>query len=129
MVTATGPHGGDEDARRFDFDIRVVARIHGSSVVLFVALVLLTLWLLRRTRAPRDVQQRLGVLLLVTLAQAGIGYAQYLTGIPALLVGFHLAGATAVWAAVIWFYLGLFGRDVSVPGAAETPRRPALASA
>ena len=89
----------------------------------------LTLWLLRRTRAPRDVQQRLGVLLLVTLAQAGIGYAQYLTGIPALLVGFHLAGATAVWAAVIWFYLGLFGRDVSVPGAAETPRRPALASA
>jgi heme a synthase len=129
VVTATGPHGGDEDARRFDFDIRVVARIHGSSVVLFVLLVLLTFWLLRRARAPRDVQQRLVVLLLVTLAQAGIGYAQYLTGIPALLVGFHLAGATAVWAAVIWFYLGLFGRDVSVPGAAETPRRPALASA
>jgi heme a synthase len=129
VVTATGPHGGDEDARRFDFDIRVVARIHGSSVVLFVALVLLTFWLLRRTRAPRDVQQRLGVLLLVTVAQAGIGYAQYLSGIPALLVGFHLAGATTVWAAVIWFYLGLFRRDVPVPGAAEAPRRPALASA
>jgi cytochrome c oxidase assembly protein subunit 15 len=129
VVTATGPHGGDEDARRFDFDIRVVARIHGSSVVLFVALVLLTFWLLRRTRAPRDVQQRLGVLLLVTVAQAGIGYAQYLSGIPALLVGFHLAGATTVWAAVIWFYLGLFRRDVPVPETAETPRRPALASA
>jgi heme a synthase len=69
------------------------------------------------------------VLLLVTVAQAGIGYAQYLSGIPALLVGFHLAGATTVWAAVIWFYLGLFRRDVPVPGAAEAPRRPALASA
>jgi cytochrome c oxidase assembly protein subunit 15 len=130
VVTATGPHGGDEDARRFDFDIRVVARIHGSSVMLFLALLLVTLWLLRRTRAPRDVQHRLGVLLLVTVAQAAIGYTQYLTGIPAVLVGFHLAGATAVWAAVIWFYLGLFRRAAPVPAAADASgTQPALAPA
>ena len=68
------------------------------------------------------------MLLLVTLAQAGIGYTQYLTDIPALLVGFHLAGATAVWAAVIWFYLGLFGRDAlrSRPPT-HRPRRARLA--
>jgi cytochrome c oxidase assembly protein subunit 15 len=98
-------------------------------VILFVALVLVTYWLLRRTGAPRDVRQRLGVVFFVTVAQAGIGYAQYLTGIPALLVGFHLAGATAVWAAVVWFYLGLFRRDAPVPAAAETPRHPALTPA
>ena len=130
VVTATGPHGGDEDAKRFSFDIRVVARIHGTSVILFVVLALVTLWMLRRTRAPREVQQRLGVLLALTLAQAGIGYAQYLTGIPALLVGFHLAGATAVWAATIWFYLGLFRRDAPAPVTPDASgRRPALAPA
>ena len=97
---------------------------------MFVAVVLVTLWMLRRTRAPAGVQQRLGVLLVVTVAQAGIGYAQYLTGIPALLVGFHLAGATAVWAAVVWFYLGLFRRDAPVPASDGAPdRSPAMARA
>jgi cytochrome c oxidase assembly protein subunit 15 len=129
VVTATGPHGGDEDAKRFSFDIRVVARIHGTTVLVFLALILITLWVLRRTRAPGDVQQRLGVLLAVTVAQAAIGYTQYLTGIPALVVGFHLAGATAVWAAVIWFYLGLFRREARPSAAADAVgARPALAS-
>jgi cytochrome c oxidase assembly protein subunit 15 len=129
VVTATGPHGGDEDAKRFAFDIRVVARIHGSSVILFLLLILGTGWLLWRTKAGRDVMVRVGVLLGIVLAQAGIGYAQYLTGIPVVLVGFHLAGATAVWAAVIWFYLGLFRRDAPAEVAAEATRgAPALAS-
>jgi cytochrome c oxidase assembly protein subunit 15 len=129
VVTATGPHGGDEDAKRFAFDIRVVARIHGSSVILFLLLILGTGWLLWRTKAGRDVMVRVGVLLGIVLAQAGIGSAQYLTGIPEVLVGFHLAGATAVWAAVIWFYLGLFRRDAPAEVAAEATRgAPALAS-
>ena len=130
IVTSSGPHGGDAKAKRFDLDIRIVARIHGTSVLVFLAIVLVTLWMLRRTRAPNDVLQRLGVLLAVTVAQAGIGYAQYLSGIPALLVGFHLAGATAVWAAVVWFYLGLFRRDVPVGRSDAAPdRNPALARA
>jgi cytochrome c oxidase assembly protein subunit 15 len=129
VVTATGPHGGDEDAKRFAFDIRDVARIHGSSVVLFIILILATGYVLWRTQAARDVVVRLGVLLGIVLAQAGIGYAQYLTGIPEVLVGFHLAGATAVWAAVIWFYLGLFRRDAPAGSAVDEPgRAPALAS-
>jgi cytochrome c oxidase assembly protein subunit 15 len=131
VVTASGPHGGDAKAKRFAFDIRVVARIHGTSVLVFLAIILLTLWMLRRARAPIDVLQRLGMLLVVTVAQAAIGYAQYLTGIPALLVGFHLAGATAVWAAVVWFYLGLFRRDAPItsPGGPTADPRQALARA
>ena len=129
VVTATGPHGGDEDAKRFAFDIRVVARIHGSSVVLFIVLIAATGYLLWRSEVTRDVVVRLAVLFGIVLAQAGIGYAQYLTGIPEVLVGFHLAGATAVWAAVIWFYLGLFRRDApaEAPGGVSK-ETPALAS-
>jgi cytochrome c oxidase assembly protein subunit 15 len=130
VVTASGPHGGDEKAKRFDLDIRIVARVHGSTVIVFLGLTLLTLWMLRRTRAPVAVQQRLGLLLVVSVAQAAIGYTQYLTGIPAILVGVHLAGATAVWAAVIWFYLGLFRRDVPAEPSGDVPDRgPALARA
>jgi cytochrome c oxidase assembly protein subunit 15 len=120
VVTATGPHGGDEDARRFGFDIANVARIHGSSVVLFLALVLVSLGALRRTRAPEPVQGRLGAVLLVACVQAAIGYIQYFNDIPALLVGLHIAGATALWTAVVWYYLGLSTRVVPGDVAAET---------
>jgi heme a synthase len=130
VVTATGPHGGDADAKRFSFDIRVVARVHGTSVIAFLVLILVTAWVLRRTRAPREVQGRLGALLAIVVVQAAIGYTQYLTGIPAVLVGFHLAGATAVWAAVIWFYLGLFRRELPISASTTDPAdTPALAPA
>ena len=107
VVTSTGPHGGDKTAKRFNFYLPEVARVHGTLVMIFLALVLATLWLLRRTRAPLAVQQQLGLLLVVVVAQAAIGYIQYFNGIPELLVGFHIAGAVAVWVAVVAFHLGL----------------------
>lgn len=134
IVTSTGPHGGDRKAKRFDFHLPDVARIHGVSVVIFVLLVLGTFWMLRRTKAPVNVQQRLGVLLAVIAVQATIGYIQYFNDIPELLVGFHIAGATAVWAAVVAFYLGLFTRPAEVvdpataSGRAPSPLTPAGAT-
>jgi cytochrome c oxidase assembly protein subunit 15 len=121
IVTSTGPHGGDKHAKRFDLNLEWVARIHGTTVMLFLALILVTLAVLRRTRAPEPVQARLGAVLLVACAQAAIGYIQYFNGTPALLVGFHVAGATALWAAVLWYYLGLFVRpaEAEVPAAAS----------
>ena len=104
VVTGAGPHsgGGDEDnVTRFDFEIPEVARVHGTTVMLFLALVLVTLWLIRRDRAPGERADRLTVLLVVLVAQAGVGYAQYFSDIPPLLVGIHIAGATAVWSATL----------------------------
>jgi cytochrome c oxidase assembly protein subunit 15 len=121
VVTATGPHGGDRKAKRFAFDLPTVARIHGISVMVFLGLVLATFWLLRRTRGPVSVQRRLGLLLVVLVAQAIIGYVQYLNDIPELLVGFHIAGATLVWSAVVWFSLGLTVRDGPAEEAVSTP--------
>jgi cytochrome c oxidase assembly protein subunit 15 len=117
VVTATGPHGGDRKAKRFAFDLPTVARIHGISVLVFLTLVLATFWMLRRTRGPVSVQRRLGILLVVLVVQAAIGYIQYFNDIPELLVGFHIAGATLVWSAVVWFTLGLTVRE----GPAEVP--------
>ena len=61
------------------------------------------------------------VVLAVSVAQAAIGYIQYFNGVPALLVGFHVAGAAAVWVAVLRFRLASrLGR----PARAATPARP-----
>ena len=128
VVTGSGPHGGDAKAKRFSYSIPQVAKIHGTTVVLFLGLVLLTFWLLRRTRASVGDQRRLGVVLVVACAQAAIGYIQYFNGIPALLVGFHIAGATAVFASVVWFWLHLTERepaDRTVTASTAAPRTPA----
>jgi cytochrome c oxidase assembly protein subunit 15 len=137
VVTGSGPHGGDAKAKRFSYSIPEVAKVHGTTVVLFLGLVLLTFWLLRRTRASVEDQRRLGVVLVVACAQAAIGYIQYFNGIPALLVGFHIAGATAVFVSVVYFWLHLTEREpsdrtLSVPSAAPHPAsavtpRPAAA--
>jgi cytochrome c oxidase assembly protein subunit 15 len=128
VVTATGPHGGDEKAKRFNFDLPQVARVHGSLVVALIFLTLVTFWLLRRTNAPADVQQRLAVLFAVILVQGAIGYIQYFNDIPAVLVGFHIAGATAMWAAAVWYFLGLSTREQSSPASPSDPRQPVLAT-
>ncbi len=105
VVTSSGPHGGDENAERLQFALPDVARFHGASVVLFLAVVLVTLWRLRAGGAPNAVLRRGEVVLAVAVAQAALGYIQYFSGVPALLVGFHVAGAAAVWVATLRFRL------------------------
>ena len=128
VVTASGPHGGDAKAKRFSYSIPQVARIHGSTVVLFLLLVLGTFALLRRTRAAAEDQRRLGFVLVVAVAQAGIGYYQYFNGIPALVVGLHIAGATTLFAAVFHFWLHLTEHKPAPQPGVEVPE-PALAPA
>jgi cytochrome c oxidase assembly protein subunit 15 len=91
-----------------------VARLHGIAVMLFLVVTLVTLWRLREAGVAPDVLRRGEILLVVLVAQAALGYVQYFTGVPAVLVGFHIAGAAAVWVAVLRFHLAF-----SVPVAGE----------
>jgi cytochrome c oxidase assembly protein subunit 15 len=127
VVTGAGPHSGGgqhDNVARLDLHLETAARFHGTLVMVFLALVLVTLWLVRRDRAPRAVQTRLTVLLVVLVAQAGVGYAQYFNDIPALLVGIHIAGAAAVWSATVVFGLGCFERTVAAVAVARPDERP-----
>jgi heme a synthase len=108
VVTGAGPHGGDEEVERLPFLVHTVARVHGSIVMAFLALVLAVGWVLHRDGAPAVVWRRYTTLLVVLVAQAGVGYTQYFTDVPPLLVGIHVAGATALWVSVLAFHLGLF---------------------
>jgi cytochrome c oxidase assembly protein subunit 15 len=115
VVTASGPHAGDVQAARLAFDVPDVARIHGIWVViLLVQTVALAVGLARQS-APRSVQRAVRLLLGVLVAQGAVGYTQYFTGVPAVLVGVHILGAILVWVAVVHVNLAISGPAPSVP--------------
>jgi len=101
VVTATGPHAGDENAERLGFELRDVARVHSTSVIICVALLAWLMWQSARMqgRDAASLRQALGTFAFVAVLQGAVGYAQYFTGVPVLLVGLHIAGATAFWLA------------------------------
>ena len=96
LVTGSGPHAGDEDARRFGFDIRTVAWIHAEAVIALMGLTLALYVAARTIPAPR---RKIIVFTIIALAQGAIGYVQYFMGIPEIIVALHLLGATLVWIA------------------------------
>ncbi len=126
VVTSTGPHGGDPRAPRFHFSLHSVAQLHGTAVESLLAVTLLTLWVLYRTGAPRPVLHRAEIMLGVMAAQALIGYTQYFSGDPALLVGFHVAGALSVVTAVLWFNLNLRRRPAPAALTSDAAVLPVL---
>jgi heme a synthase len=111
VVTSTGPHAGAPGVPRFGYSLHAVAQLHGASVEVLLALTVATLWSMYRARVTPVVLRRGEVLLVVLISQAAVGYSQYLTGDPVLLVGIHIAGATAVVLAMVAFNLGLYDRE------------------
>lgn len=107
IVTNTGPHAGDEDAVRFGFDISSVARIHAITVLAMAAVAVATLYLAYKSPAGPRLRRRGGLLVAAVVVQAVIGYVQYFTGVPALLVGFHILGSILVLLAVMAVHLGM----------------------
>lgn len=100
VVTGTGPHAGDADAKRYPFDFQAVSILHADSVIALICLAI-ALYLVVQVSESAEVKKLFGrmilIFLAICLAQGAIGYLQYLTGLPELLVGAHLLGATLVW--------------------------------
>jgi cytochrome c oxidase assembly protein subunit 15 len=94
IVTGSGPHAGDIQARRFGFDPRLVSWIHADTVIALLGLTLALYVATLQNKSINSAVKRFG---LVALAQGAIGYTQYFTKLPILLVGAHLLGATFVW--------------------------------
>jgi cytochrome c oxidase assembly protein subunit 15 len=105
VVTASGPHAGDEQAERLDLVVSDVARVHAVAVWVLLALVLVTLRWVWSDRSPKAVRDAGTHLLVAIVVQGAIGYTQYFNGVPALLVGLHIVGALAVWITATRFNL------------------------
>jgi len=96
IVTGSGPHAGDAQAKRLDFDIRTVAWLHADVVIVLLGLTL-AFYVAHGTSART--KKAIRIFSVIALAQGGIGYIQYFTGVPEILVAAHLLGATLVWIA------------------------------
>ena len=96
IVTGSGPPAGDAQAKRFGFDIRTVAWMH-ADVVIFLLGLTLAFYVAQGTNAKT--KKAIRTFTVIALAQGAIGYIQYFTGIPEILVAAHLLGATLVWIA------------------------------
>ena len=112
VVTGTGPHAGDADAKRYPFNFEAVSILHADSVIALICLAI-ALYLVVKVSESAEVKKLFGrmilIFLAICLAQGAIGYLQYLTGLPELLVGAHLLGATLVW--IHAWRLNLTGRS------------------
>ena len=97
VVTGSGPQAGDINAKRFGFNPRIVSWLHADLVIALVVLTLV-LWLITRVSQNKVIHRYLSIFLLISISQGLIGYIQYFTGLPELIVAAHLLGATLVWA-------------------------------
>ncbi|QYG91096.1 heme A synthase [Iamia sp. SCSIO 61187] len=108
VVTGTGPHAGDEEAERLEWlSVRGVAMIHSAVTWVFLAVLVALLVRMRREMVGPTGMERATALLTVVVLQGGLGYLQYATGVPELLVGLHVLGSMLVWAATLRLYLTL----------------------
>ncbi|GGW94096.1 COX15/CtaA family protein [Streptomyces chryseus] len=127
-VTGSGKHAGDSsDVPRMPWDWADAAHLHAAAAWVVCALAVAMWLVLRVVDAPDDTRARARDLLIVLLAQGGIGYVQFFTGVPEILVGAHMLGSSLMWVAVLRLALSLRERP---PAAAETlPVQPGSAVA
>jgi cytochrome c oxidase assembly protein subunit 15 len=98
VTTGSGPHSGDAKAEaRFPLDPAFAARIHAVSVTILLASAWMAYQYLRSNN--RNAKALIGAVIIIA-AQATVGLIQYTTGLPATLVGIHVALAATFWAAI-----------------------------
>lgn len=114
IVTGSGPHAGDADAKRFGFDPKALSWLHADFVIALLVLTSL-LWLLIRQTNANLLTRKIQIFLLIVISQGLIGYIQYAAGLPELVVGFHLLGAALVWGSG-WSFVKVAGSGFRLKG-------------
>ena len=116
IVTGSGPHAGDIQAKRYHIDPRQISWMHADFVIALICLTI-ALYLVIKVSETAENQSFIGrkVLLFlgVCLSQGAIGYIQYFTHLPEALVAAHLLGAGLMWLTIwnIGFKANAFSRS------------------
>ncbi|MFJ6461098.1 heme A synthase [Streptomyces sp. NPDC091387] len=131
VVTGAGRHAGDSsDVHRIPIDWRMIAQLHADLAWVVVALTVALWFVLKAVDAPVGPLHRARDLFLILMAQGVIGYVQYFTDTPEILVGLHMFGSCLVWIGVLRVLLSQRERPVDVaevPGPAAEQPEPAAA--
>ena len=116
LVTGAGPHSGDAQSVRNGLDLEVWQHFHSYPAYLMLALIIMQLGLMIRRdgKFAGSFQSKvLTGLLLVTVLQAIIGVVQARLGVPPVLVGLHMLGASTLCSLITFQWLVVRGKPVS----------------
>jgi len=103
LVTGSGPHAGDIQAKRYPFDPRLISWVHADSVIALISLTIGLMIVIKVSESEANrsfIGKKVLLFLLICLSQGLIGYIQYFTGLPEALVAAHLLGAALIWLTV-----------------------------
>jgi cytochrome c oxidase assembly protein subunit 15 len=126
VVTGAGPHSGDKNAsHRIDVDPENISQLHADVVFLLVGLTVALLVALYAVDAPDRLRHAARDLLVVQLAQGVVGFVQYVTDLPILLVLLHMLGAVLIAAFTARLVWSVRGPASDVP--LQTPEQAAAA--
>lgn len=132
LVTAAGPHAGDKSPQRsvprLEVEIVTLAHLHGTLLVAYLCLLIGLAAGLVAIQAPAGVKRRLGVLIGLVAAQGFVGFVQFHTGVPAVLVAVHVAGAAACTAgtAALWASMRQRAKSETIESGLDLHREAAL---
>ncbi|NBM15660.1 heme A synthase [Streptomyces sp. GC420] len=127
VVTGAGPHAGDSsEVARMPVSWEDVSKLHAVLAWIVVSLTFALWFVLKAVDAPRGPLHRTRELFLVLLAQGAIGYVQYFTDLPEVLVAAHMFGSCLTWIAVLRVLLSLRERPESAPAAPDQSGDPEL---
>jgi cytochrome c oxidase assembly protein subunit 15 len=102
VVTAAGPHSGDDDVTARFGDLLLAVRVHVRVAVAFAALaVVLVAWLWREGGVDRLTARLAALALPLVALQIGLGEYQYRNGLPWEVVVIHVSLAALVWAVIV----------------------------
>lgn len=113
VVTGAGPHAGDADAPRNGLPLEILQHWHSYPAYVLLALAIASLLVLRRVNVDGGLKLavKINTLLVVALiAQAVLGIAQARLGVPPLLVGLHMLGASVIASLLTFQWLVIRGK-------------------
>ncbi len=119
-VTGSGPHAGDHGAARNGLDPTQISQVHADGVFLLIGLSVALYFAFRAVGAARAARAA-AVLIAVELGQGVIGFVQYFTHLPAVLVGAHMLGSCLVLLATLGVLFATRERLPAVPPAPAEP--------
>lgn len=110
-TTGAAPDGGGSQgqivAKRIPVPLRDMAELHSSLALLLVGVAISLAVALHAIGVPERVRKAARMLVVTLMLQAVVGYAQYFTHLPAVLVELHELGATVLVIGASQFLLAL----------------------
>jgi cytochrome c oxidase assembly protein subunit 15 len=128
IVSGSGPHAGNKDAKRIAIAFRDAAELHSTIALFLIGITLGGLFALRLANTPGGIQRRAQLVLEIYAVQGLLGYLQYSLHDNAAVVELHMIGATLAFGTTLMLVLACYGLGPAAPGQSHASRRhPPLA--